>query len=785
MKRWITVAGLSWIALGSSVGHADVTHLFDTPTSHPLLRAADVGLIEVWKRELGSSYSSVAVADGHAVTMYSDGSSDFVVSLDSNTGKQRWRHRLGDTYKGHDGSHDGALSSPVIADGTVYALDAKGQLVALGLAEGTLRWSVQLTESFGAEKPFYGFTTTPLVTADSLVVAVGGSEGRTVCGLSLGDGSKRWCRDAGAIIYQSPAPASFHGNDLAVAVTSTHILGLDPRDGTEHWSFEHGSESASSANPMQVSDDLLLVNFRDAATLYRVIDSDGTLRLEQQLRTEELSGSWAAPYYHEGHLYGFKREILHCIDAASGERKWRSRPPGGRGMIGIDGHLMVLGQRGTVTLVAAKPDRYQEKASLGVLSAAGWTKPTFADGKIFVRDLEGIAAVALRRGASRNLEAATAPAPGNHAFGRWLRELESQPNKIKAVDAFLKRHDSLPIVENDRWVHFIYRGDAEEVAVMGSMSDNGWEPLHRVAGTDLFHRSYAIESGARWEYRFQVDMGDSVLDPLNRESAPATWDETGYSVVRTSGYELPSFLTAAEPKRTGRIDVAPFASKMMENERELKVYLPAGYDKEAKRRYPVVFVENASQWVDKGRLPELLDRMIDAGRIPPTIVVLLTHPEGAFFPEAWGGQVDRWSQALADEVVPFIDGRYRTLATRQSRMLWGHNYSATVVLLTAVEHPEVFGAVATQSANASTNWQERIHQGLADLPKGTRVYLDWSRYEERSIDSATDLRVENRALAEAARRGDAELLGGEVLDGHGWSGWTARSGAILGTLIPR
>ena len=75
-----------------------------------------------WKVPLGASYSGVAVAEGVVVTALSDGVHDHVVALEEDSGEERWRHSLGPTYLGHDGSEDGPVSSPVIDDGLVYFL---------------------------------------------------------------------------------------------------------------------------------------------------------------------------------------------------------------------------------------------------------------------------------------------------------------------------------------------------------------------------------------------------------------------------------------------------------------------------------------------------------------------------------------------------------------------------------------------------------------------------------------------------------------------------------------
>ncbi len=96
-----------------------------------------IGLDVAWKRPIGSGYSSISIADGRVVTMFSDGASDVVAAYDETTGRELWRFAIEPTYKGHDGSHDGPMSTPLIADGRVFGLSALGRLFALALEDGS------------------------------------------------------------------------------------------------------------------------------------------------------------------------------------------------------------------------------------------------------------------------------------------------------------------------------------------------------------------------------------------------------------------------------------------------------------------------------------------------------------------------------------------------------------------------------------------------------------------------------------------------------------------------
>ncbi|MFL6137050.1 MAG: alpha/beta hydrolase [Frankiaceae bacterium] len=144
--------------------------------------------------------------------------------------------------------------------------------------------------------------------------------------------------------------------------------------------------------------------------------------------------------------------------------------------------------------------------------------------------------------------------------------------------------------------------------------------------------------------------------------------------------------------------------------RPLWVYLPPGYDRDADRRYPSIYViqgytgtlpmwRNRIAW--RPTFPELLDAMLAAGDAPPAIVVLL---------DAWtsyGGSQYLDSPAtgpyhtyLCDEVVPYVDARYRTLPGAAHRGISGKSSGGYGAMVTPMLRPDVFGGLATHAGDA-------------------------------------------------------------------------------------
>ncbi|MBZ0110935.1 MAG: PQQ-binding-like beta-propeller repeat protein, partial [Thermoanaerobaculia bacterium] len=161
-----------------------------------------IGLRSGWVRDLGSGYSGV-VTDGKVlVTQFAAGEKDVVGAFDATSGDELWRFELEPTYKGHDGSHNGPIATPLIAGDRVFASGAWGRFVALDLATGELAWSVHFVDDLGAEKPWYGFGCSPIAVGDDVVVGVGiDAERGTLVSFTRDSGEVSWRSGTDTIEY--------------------------------------------------------------------------------------------------------------------------------------------------------------------------------------------------------------------------------------------------------------------------------------------------------------------------------------------------------------------------------------------------------------------------------------------------------------------------------------------------------------------------------------------------------------------------------------------------------
>ena len=118
----------------------------------------------------------------------------------------------------------------------------------------------------------------------------------------------------------------------------------------------------------------------DAGVVLRIAGGDTDMRVEEVWRNHTMINEFSTTVLHDGYIYGFSNTIFKCINADTGEEKWKTRGFGQGTVIYADRHLIVLGEDGNLALVEATPEAYREVARTQVFSGRCWTAPTLSNG---------------------------------------------------------------------------------------------------------------------------------------------------------------------------------------------------------------------------------------------------------------------------------------------------------------------------------------------------------------------------------------------------------------------
>lgn len=252
-----------------------------------------------------------------------------------------------------------------------------------------------------------------------------------------------------------------------------------------------------------------------------------------------------------------------------------------------------------------------------------------------------------------------------------------------------------------------------------------------------------------------------------------------------------------------------FHSKILNNDRDVIVYLPPGYDAGKSRRYPVFYMHDGQNLFDgatsfipgrEWRVDETAQSLIAAGKIEPLIIVGIyntgkdrineyTPAEDAKY--KMGGKADLYGRMLVEELKPFIDKTYRTLKDAGHTGLGGSSLGGLVSLYLGLKYNKVFGRLAVVSPSVwfADKHIVRYVEALPKKPK-VRIWLDIGTNEggnpeeaQRTVDGARLLK--ETLLKKGWELGtDLSYFEAEGAE-HNEQAWAARTAQILEFLFLR
>jgi predicted alpha/beta superfamily hydrolase len=256
--------------------------------------------------------------------------------------------------------------------------------------------------------------------------------------------------------------------------------------------------------------------------------------------------------------------------------------------------------------------------------------------------------------------------------------------------------------------------------------------------------------------------------------------------------------TAIRPGRLERIH--GFASKILGNERQITIYLPAGYDEKADRRYPVLYMQDGQNIFDADRayIPgqhwrvlEAADQAIGERTASPMIIVGVDHAGVARADEYTpvrdrkhnnGGGADEYLRMLAEELKPAIDARFRTLTDPENTAIAGSSLGGLLTLHAALTRRDVFGRAAAMSP--SVWWGDRVVLQTVDAFSGPppRLWVDIGGRE--GIEAMNDARMLRDRLAAKGWGDDVFHYFEDRRADHSERAWAKRVRTVLEFLFP-
>jgi enterochelin esterase family protein len=380
------------------------------------------------------------------------------------------------------------------------------------------------------------------------------------------------------------------------------------------------------------------------------------------------------------------------------------------------------------------------------------------------------------------------------------------------ITAFWKQvtAEGTPLVESiekdpqHQLVTFLWRGTSETRNVFpnGSFKIGGRYPLdyvfHQIPLTDVWYLTVRLPTGARFTYGlsendplvfndFQPErFATTQADPLNPHRWGCAPDATRYdcqSFAEIKGAVPQPWIAKNSSVAAGTIEKQKIHSELLKNEHALSIYLPAGYKANA-APYDLVVIFDESAYLGKVPAPVILDNLIAASKIPPTVAVLIANPTQ----DSRNKELPpnpKFADFLAQELIPWIHAHYNVTNDPGKTVVAGSSLGGLAATYAGYRHPEVFRNVLCQSGSfwwapdhsaavadgvvTETGWMAKQFIASPKLP--LRFYLDAGAFEFDSNGTGGSILETSRNMRDVLLAKGYEVHYQQFVGGHDYLSW--------------
>jgi enterochelin esterase family protein len=372
------------------------------------------------------------------------------------------------------------------------------------------------------------------------------------------------------------------------------------------------------------------------------------------------------------------------------------------------------------------------------------------------------------------------------------------------------------IANNERYclVTFLWRGNADtrHVLITGSFSAFTFNVIgahshlflmKRVAGSDVWYCTVKLPVDARFDYSL------SPNDPLTFDGPRAAQREATWQADSLNGHpwrfragvkledlskfeytsmvELPSaplqpWIVKRENVPTGIVKKHRLKSALLGDEHDIWVYTPAGYQS-AIEPNALLFLFDADPYLDLVPTPIILDNLIAASKIPPTVAVFISNPSRTRDKELLPNR--EYAEFLAKELIPWTRTHYRVTSDPQKTAVAGSSFGGLAAANAGLRHSDIFGRILVLSGSfwwgrdKSGPWDEclstepgRMAKEFIAQPKLPLVfYMCAGIFENDSLGCGGNIVEPSRQMRDVLRAKGYQVFYEEYSGGHDYLNW--------------
>jgi outer membrane protein assembly factor BamB/ABC-type phosphate/phosphonate transport system substrate-binding protein len=354
----------------------------------------------MWKKPLdGLGLAGIAVADGLVMVAGRDllDQRDVFQCLRASDGALVWE--LSYPAPGKLDYGQSPRATPLVHRGKVYLLGAFGDLHCVRLLDGKFLWRRNLPREFDAPRPKWGFSASPLIANDILVVNVGAKKA-ALAGLDRFTGKTVWTVPGGPAAYASLVMGTFGGKTQIVGYDASSLNGWDPETGRHLWRLvPPNSGDFNVPTPIAWQGKLIVATENNGTRLYE-FNVDGTIAAKPTATFPELAPDVNTPLVANGRLFGCHGD-LYCLDLLNGLKPvWTAAEPAFADFVSLIGgpdRVLLTSYHGELLLFSATGDSWRMLSRLRVFDddTEVVSHPALVGSRLFIRDGSSIGCLEL------------------------------------------------------------------------------------------------------------------------------------------------------------------------------------------------------------------------------------------------------------------------------------------------------------------------------------------------------------------------------------------------------
>lgn len=368
---------------------------FTAPASWP------ESLTQKWKVDVGLGYATPLVV-GNRIYMFSrQGENEVMSALDTDSGKVIWQTGYPVSFTMHKATTvhgQGPKSTPVFANGKLYAIGMTGVVTAFDAATGKQFWQ----KPGSAVVPMYtSHAFSPLVDGGLVIFHVGGHNQGALTAFDVNTGDVKWSWNGDGPGYGSPIVAVLGGTRQIVTITQAKVVGVDAATGELLWERSYPSPSTTNAVTPVLYGQTLIVSGNGGPTIafsvtkqnnqWTTVDVWENADIPYRLSNSVLAGDtlFGLTNRNSGQYFG--------VDAKTGKTLWTSDPrqAGNAAIVRAGEVVFSLQNDGQLVVFRRSPTAFETVRRYKVAESETWTQPVISGNRVFVKDVSTLALWAL------------------------------------------------------------------------------------------------------------------------------------------------------------------------------------------------------------------------------------------------------------------------------------------------------------------------------------------------------------------------------------------------------